>query len=441
MTAREITMATATDLIGRRMGGRGRRFEGGGGGGGWRGGEKSRPEEEGGVEVKREGEEGEILPPCARLRFQLRRHISRSYSSEDQVQRSIRFFGQGFIKSSLKRIWNCKGDFKVSGKGANIYLFQFDNEEDKNTVFAGVPWFISNCHLVLKEWLPCMSWDQVDLGLSCFWIQVHGLPIEHVNHDNVVAIGNSFAGLSDTDISIDNVLNPKTLYVLRLPCGWTNLCLLVSISLPLRITPGSVLNTSNYLNSAGTVDDWVILRPNACLRALLEEQRELVHVTLPRIDPATYPLDNSGEDNYPEYEPPIVLFPATRQARSTGFSGSDFDGPFETQSEKDEVSPEEQEAINQWVMEQELLEAQNQSDLDRILEAGPVPILSVPLGRKWKTNARSAPHNSSQQVLSSSALHSKNLVSIPITECRRSNLRSGTLKKAPVASRKPWRGP
>ncbi|KAJ4841838.1 hypothetical protein Tsubulata_050868 [Turnera subulata] len=109
----------------------------------------------------------------------------------------------------MMKCWNCKGSFDVTGKGANIFVFQFANEEDKKRIVQRAPWFIFNCHLVLKEWPPHLSWEQVDLGKTCLWIQVHGLPLHHMNVVNAKLIGDSFVGLLDCQISTEKVLNPK----------------------------------------------------------------------------------------------------------------------------------------------------------------------------------------------------------------------------------------
>ncbi|KAJ4842725.1 hypothetical protein Tsubulata_017698 [Turnera subulata] len=141
---------------------------------------------------------------------------------------SDRHFGQGYVKNMMKKCWNCKGSFDVTGKGANIFVFQFANKEDKKRIVQRAPWFISNCHLVLKEWPPHLSWEHVDLGglkpfffpmldhkvenlgKTCLWIQVHGLPLHHMNVVNAKLIGDSFAGLLDCQISTEKVLNPKS---------------------------------------------------------------------------------------------------------------------------------------------------------------------------------------------------------------------------------------
>ncbi|KAJ4842990.1 hypothetical protein Tsubulata_049142 [Turnera subulata] len=52
---------------------------------------------------------------------------------------SDRHFGQGYVKNMMKKFWNCKGSFDVTGKGANIFVFQFANEEDKKRIVQRAP--------------------------------------------------------------------------------------------------------------------------------------------------------------------------------------------------------------------------------------------------------------------------------------------------------------
>ncbi|KAJ4837407.1 hypothetical protein Tsubulata_036922 [Turnera subulata] len=116
---------------------------------------------------------------------------------------SDKFFGPGFVKTTMKRVWRCTNDFEVTSKGHNIFCFKFGNEADKKAVAEGVPWYIANNHFVIKEWLPHLSREQVDLGKSCCWIQVHGLPLEQTNKECAEMIGEAFAGLLDLAISVE----------------------------------------------------------------------------------------------------------------------------------------------------------------------------------------------------------------------------------------------
>ncbi|KAJ4837577.1 hypothetical protein Tsubulata_037870 [Turnera subulata] len=128
---------------------------------------------------------------------------------------SDKFFGLSYLKSTLQKLWNCGGTFDISNKGANLFFFQFEKEEDKLKVIIGAPWFCSNCHLVVKEWSAQLSWEQVDLGTSCIWIQVHDLPLELMNETNALSIGNSFGGLLASDLSLKNILNPASFIRLK----------------------------------------------------------------------------------------------------------------------------------------------------------------------------------------------------------------------------------
>ncbi|KAJ4831669.1 hypothetical protein Tsubulata_020882 [Turnera subulata] len=117
----------------------------------------------------------------------------------------------------MAKLWMCDKDFLVQGKGFNLYVFHFSSEEDKKRVAKGAPWFVANQHIIVKEWLPNLSWDQVDLGKSCMWIQVHGLPLEQMNEESARVIDEAFAGLLETNISLKNVVNPRS--YIRLKVG------------------------------------------------------------------------------------------------------------------------------------------------------------------------------------------------------------------------------
>ncbi|KAJ4822893.1 hypothetical protein Tsubulata_045426 [Turnera subulata] len=479
---------------------------------------------------------------------------------------SGKFFGLGYIKSTLKKVWGCKGNLEVTGKGSNIFLFQFEKEEDKLGVVAGTPWFFSNCHIVVKEWLPHMAWEHVELGKSCMWIQVHGLPLQFMNEENALAIGNSFGGLLDSDMSLERILAPESFIRLKvalwidrpLPTGftmaecwvrfkyeqlpeccwfcgrlghsmtrcpfkgpndrpavfdipekgfgpWLRANAVMDLSFP-EYAPAEKHTVKRKRETPGTSKNKIIKNPKG-KKAWVPVDKPLT-IGSPiqahggenpadkagiRVEPATseksrnlsdiehmpvgsmnsnctlgilaapfdahaagtvpdkvaesvdkivvgpsIPIMDSCEDK--EYEPPVVFSPATRQARSTGLSGSDSDGPFD-RSPMVNASDEYPEWAHELVLAQERLE--EQKELEKAIQARQVPVLVAPPARKWKRSARLRGLEPGMEVpfTESAAVDVNNdiMVNVPIVECRHNKVCA--MKKAPVACHKPRRAP
>ncbi|KAG5556727.1 hypothetical protein RHGRI_007108 [Rhododendron griersonianum] len=91
--------------------------------------------------------------------------------------------------------WKTRAPFSVVPWGVNIFLFRFEEIEDKNEILKEGPWSMMNSLMVLK---PLMEGSVVsDLVFShCpFWVQIHGLPVEKMTRANAEIIGKRFGKL------------------------------------------------------------------------------------------------------------------------------------------------------------------------------------------------------------------------------------------------------
>lgn len=55
--------------------------------------------------------------------------------------------------------------------------------------------------MVLKEWLPGLNLQEIDLIHSAFWIQIHGLPLEMMTERNAEKIGKVLGNLMEIDLT------------------------------------------------------------------------------------------------------------------------------------------------------------------------------------------------------------------------------------------------
>ncbi|KAJ4837339.1 hypothetical protein Tsubulata_044615 [Turnera subulata] len=119
------------------------------------------------------------------------------------------------LQNALKRKWGCKGDVFFTKKGFNNFLVCFEHEAEQGAVFSGAPWSIYGYHVIVRKWPPHLTWEQVDLSRTLFWIQVYGLPIELMTEENAEAIGKSLAGLEEIDSSLENIIGKEIVFRLK----------------------------------------------------------------------------------------------------------------------------------------------------------------------------------------------------------------------------------
>lgn len=63
------------------------------------------------------------------------------------------------------------------------------------------PWNFKGFHMVLRQWPPGLSINEIPLNLSIFWIQIHGLPLEMLARLNATRIGQVIGNLLEVDFT------------------------------------------------------------------------------------------------------------------------------------------------------------------------------------------------------------------------------------------------
>lgn len=61
------------------------------------------------------------------------------------------------------------------------------------------PWNFKGHLLVLQHWSQAMTIAEVDLTMSSFWIQLHGLLMAGMNQSTISAIGSSIGQLLELE--------------------------------------------------------------------------------------------------------------------------------------------------------------------------------------------------------------------------------------------------
>lgn len=99
------------------------------------------------------------------------------------------------VSNILTAAWRCKSPFSVVSWNNNVFLFRFENSEDKTSVLKEGPWSVMNNLLVLIELVDGAAISDLDFSKCPFWVQVHGLPVGKMSRSNAEIIGRRFGKL------------------------------------------------------------------------------------------------------------------------------------------------------------------------------------------------------------------------------------------------------
>lgn len=95
----------------------------------------------------------------------------------------------------LKVAWRTRAPFYVDEWNNNVFLFRFENEEDRRNIVREGPWSVMNNLLVLIPLVDGMVVSELKFNICPFWIQIHGLPVEKLSRANAEIIGKRMGNL------------------------------------------------------------------------------------------------------------------------------------------------------------------------------------------------------------------------------------------------------
>jgi hypothetical protein len=70
---------------------------------------------------------------------------------------------------------------------------------DVKKVLDQTPWNINGHPLFLQRWDPEVPLEEIDFSLGAYWIQIFGLPPDHMTTANANSIGNWIGKLLEVD--------------------------------------------------------------------------------------------------------------------------------------------------------------------------------------------------------------------------------------------------
>ncbi|KAK3193077.1 hypothetical protein Dsin_024387 [Dipteronia sinensis] len=85
------------------------------------------------------------------------------------------------FKILIEQLWRSFGKVDVESVGDNIFMFCFNNQEDRNRIWHRGPWYFDNSLIVLEK--PMGVGDISLLGFTKveLWVHIHDIPIMCMN--------------------------------------------------------------------------------------------------------------------------------------------------------------------------------------------------------------------------------------------------------------------
>uniref|UniRef100_A0A2N9IMG3 CCHC-type domain-containing protein n=1 Tax=Fagus sylvatica TaxID=28930 RepID=A0A2N9IMG3_FAGSY len=112
---------------------------------------------------------------------------------------SSRVFSKIVVKEIISKAWNTIKEVGVAVVDKNIFLFTFNHEVDVRRIWD-CPWSFKGEHLILKKYASDWSFNEVDFSETDFWVQIHGLPLNRQNIQNLKKLRSLLGTVIEEDL-------------------------------------------------------------------------------------------------------------------------------------------------------------------------------------------------------------------------------------------------
>lgn len=103
------------------------------------------------------------------------------------------------IKAILLHSWDFGTPVRLSHLDRNLFSCAFESSQVRDKVLATCPWSIKGHLIILQTWSPDLALEELTFNFSPFWVQIHSIPLNRMNHENVVRFGNYIGSFMHTD--------------------------------------------------------------------------------------------------------------------------------------------------------------------------------------------------------------------------------------------------
>lgn len=118
---------------------------------------------------------------------------------------SARVVGCEIVRTTLLRAWHLIESVSFKTLNDNLFLLEFDLEEDLEWVLTGRPWLFDNYLVAMQKFDGSIPPDRLDLSKAALWVQIHGLPLVCMNKAVGTKIGLSMGAMVGLDVGEDGV--------------------------------------------------------------------------------------------------------------------------------------------------------------------------------------------------------------------------------------------
>ncbi|MBA0691235.1 hypothetical protein Goari_008874, partial [Gossypium aridum] len=98
------------------------------------------------------------------------------------------------FKAHIRSIWKTRKKFDILMVGQNLFLIEFELEEDLETIMEGRPWLLRKSIILLDRLIKPMERPEIRLTSSPLWIKIGSCLPEFDKKDLLHAIGVTFGG-------------------------------------------------------------------------------------------------------------------------------------------------------------------------------------------------------------------------------------------------------
>jgi len=114
-----------------------------------------------------------------------------------------RFVPKDSIRGPLMRAWNPAGEVSFKVIGGNMFIADFELEEDKGRVMEGRPWLLDGSLVSLLEFDGLTPPVKMSFDKSPFWVRRHHLPLACMDKRFGLKIGATLREVMEIDVDDD----------------------------------------------------------------------------------------------------------------------------------------------------------------------------------------------------------------------------------------------
>jgi hypothetical protein len=116
-----------------------------------------------------------------------------------------RYVGKDVIKREMKKGWRPtrRVDFKVVGE--NLFLLEFEDEDDKRRVLKGRPWIFEDSLFSVKDFDGLSTLSETSFERAEFWVRMFNLPLACMGKEVGFQIGSTMGTVTEVETDDDGV--------------------------------------------------------------------------------------------------------------------------------------------------------------------------------------------------------------------------------------------